>query len=83
MYIEVKYTYYYSNKLLMNNNIIISFKKKINLILPILLASALILGPIALVSDVFATTTPINCSGSLITANPGIAQANNATTTAQ
>ena len=39
----------------MNNNNIIFSKKKINLILPILLVSALILGPLVKGNDVFAT----------------------------
>ena len=39
----------------MNNNNIIFSKKKINLMLPILLVSALILGPLATGNDVFAT----------------------------
>ena len=39
----------------MNNNNIIFSKKKINLMLPILLVSALILGPFITGNDVFAT----------------------------
>ena len=54
-----------------NNSIVIS--KKINILLSVFMASALILGPLAMGSDVFA-------QGGKNKANQGIAQANNAAT---
>src|SRR6476620_3682567 len=70
MHTEDKYTCYHSNKLLMNNNSIV-ISKKINILLSVFIASALILGPLAMGSDVFA-------QGGKNTANQAISQANNA-----
>ncbi len=72
----------------MNNNNIVFSKKKIYLILPIILASAVVLGSIAMGNDVFATLdccsfkqTPPNApntGGGSNTANQAINQANKA-----
>ena len=66
---------YHSNKLLMNNNSIVISKKN-NFLLSMLIVSALILGPIAMGSDVFA-------QGGKNKANQAINQANNAATAQQ
>src|SRR6476620_760571 len=60
MHTEGKYIYYFSNKLLKNYNSIVLSNKKINLMLPIILAIVVILGPLAMGNDVFATLTPPN-----------------------
>ena len=65
---ECKYTCYNSNKVLLNYNNIVSYKK-INILLPIFLTTALILGPTAVSSNVFA-------QGGSNTLGQGINQAN-------
>jgi hypothetical protein len=68
MFKEDKYIYYYFNKMLLNSNNNVSYKK-INMLLPIFLTTALILGPTAVSGNVFA-------QGGSNTLGQGINQAN-------
>jgi hypothetical protein len=67
-----------------NNSIVIS--KKINILLSVFMASALILGPLAMGNGVFGTLSLDDAKKARAgsnTANQAINQANSATTTAQ